>query len=209
MTITKTQWMKAHQRDAYVKRAQREGYPSRSVYKLLAMQEKYHLLSKGMCVLDLGAAPGGWSKLARAYVGDKGWVVSVDLLPIDPNVVGQDVVCIQAQCDESDVLAQIQILLGPRKIDLLMSDMAPNLTGMKAVDQTRSLELVILAWKYANQLLKSGGNFVAKIFEGPEVKAFKQTLSHHFQSCVLYKPDASRARSSEIYVLGIGKLKPI
>ena len=203
-TSSSKRWIKEHQRDHYVKSAKKHGYPSRAAYKLLELQQKYQLFKPGMTVVDLGAAPGGWSVVAKELVGQKGVVIAVDLLPISP-LAGVEF--IQGDFNEQQVFTQLQQRVVERtpngQVDLVISDMAPNISGMKSVDQPRSLHLVELAWDCAQQLLKPGGGFLAKIFQGPGVDALLGDLRKHFKRVKLRKPSASRPRSSEVYILGI------
>ncbi len=156
-------WLKEHRDDPYVQQAQRDGYRSRACYKLLELQDKDKLLQPGMTVLDLGSAPGGWSQVAVALVGDHGRVIASDILPMD-GLAGVDFVC--GDFTEDDVFEQILAVLEGGSVDLVISDMAPNLSGMQAVDQPRSIHLVELALDMAQQVLATDGAFVAKIFQG-------------------------------------------
>ena len=191
-------WLKEHFSDHYVKKAQAKGYLSRAAYKLLALQEKDHLFKPGMTVVDLGAAPGGWSQVARELVGDKGTVIALDILPMDP-VSG--VTFIQGDFREKAVLQQLLDTVGNRKADRVISDMAPNLSGNNSIDQPRSMYLVELAWDCAQQILRPGGHFLTKIFQGEGVDKLVQDLKLHFEMVKSRKPDASRARSREFYLL--------
>lgn len=195
------QWLREHFSDPYVKKAKQQGYPSRAAYKLLDIQAKDHLIKPGMLVVDLGASPGGWSVVAKDLVGSRGAVIGVDLLPLPP-ISG--VTFIQGDCNDEAVFEQLQAEIRKHsktgRVDLVISDMAPNISGEKSIDQPRSLHLVELAWECATQLLKPGGGFLAKIFQGPGIDRFLVQLRRHFKRVKLRKPKASRARSSEVYV---------
>lgn len=196
-------WLKEHFSDQYVKKAQATGYISRAAYKLLALEEKDYLFKRGMTVVDLGAAPGGWSQVSRELVGDKGTVIALDILPMDP-ISG--VTFIQGDFREDAVLQQLLDTLGDRKADLVISDMAPNLSGNKSIDQPRSMYLVELAWDCAQQILRPGGTFLTKVFQGEGVDKLIQDLRLQFEVVKSRKPDASQARSREFYLLSKGFL---
>lgn len=198
-------WLNEHFNDHYVKKAQMEGYPSRAAYKLLELQQKDRLFRPGMTVVDLGAAPGGWSKVAREVVGDRGLVVSVDLLPM---VSIPGVEFIQGDFNDDAVLAQLQTRLqahgkGP-KVDVVMSDMAPNISGQKSMDQPRALHLVEIAWHFATEHLLPNGCFVVKIFQGQGTEQLIKDWRAAFEQVKIRKPQSSRARSSEFYVVARG-----
>ena len=194
-------WMKEHFSDEYVLRSQREGYRSRACYKLLELNEKDKLIRPGMTVVDLGSAPGGWSQVAAELVGDKGRVVASDILPMD-GLAGVDFV--QGDFTEEQVFDSIMKLLGDKPVDLVISDMAPNMSGMAAVDQPQSMYLVELALDMARQVLKPGGVFVAKVFQGEGFDTLLKDMRTSFTSVQSRKPAASRARSREIYQVGKG-----
>lgn len=196
-------WLKEHFSDQYVKQAQAKGYVSRAAYKLIALQEKDHIFKPGMTVVDLGAAPGGWSQVARQLVGDRGRVIALDLLPMEP-ISG--VTFIQGDFREQTVLDVLLKTLGDQKADVVISDMAPNLSGQKSIDQPRSMYLVELAWECAQQILRPGGHFLVKIFQGEGVDRFLQDMKLHFETVKSRKPGASRARSREFYLLNKGFL---
>lgn len=202
MTQSK-RWLKEHFKDPYVKQAQASGYLSRAAYKLLAIQEKDHLIHRGIVVVDLGAAPGGWSQVAQELVGDKGKVIALDILPMEP-ITG--VTFIQGDFRERGVLDQLLAELGDQKVDVVISDMAPNLSGQKSVDQPRSMYLVELAWDCAKQILRPGGNFLVKIFQGEGAEVFIKDLKKHFETVKSRKPEASRPRSREFYLLNMNFL---
>ncbi|MBE2295740.1 MAG: 23S rRNA (uridine(2552)-2'-O)-methyltransferase RlmE [Phycisphaerales bacterium] len=191
-------WLREHFSDEYVRRAQEEGYRSRAVYKLVEIQEKDRVLRSGMTVVDLGAAPGGWSQLAASLVGPRGAVIALDILPIEP-LVGVNF--IQGDFREAAVLEKLLNVLDGRTVDLVMSDIAPNTTGIKAVDQPRGMYLAELALDFSRQCLRPGGDFLVKIFEGEGVDLFLKALRVAFTKVLSRKPNASRARSAERYVL--------
>ena len=193
-----TRWLREHFTDEYVKRAQAEGYRSRAVYKLLEIHEKDHLLRPGLTVVDLGAAPGGWSQLAARLVGEQGRVVASDILPMDALA---DVVFVQGDFTEDEVLQRVLDALGERRADLVMSDMAPNMSGIRDVDQPRAMLLAELALDFARKVLKPGGKFVCKVFHGEGFDAFVKELRAAFGAVLTRKPDASRGRSREVYVI--------
>ena len=194
-------WLQEHNSDHYVKRAQQDGYRSRASYKLLELHKKDRLFKPGMTVVDLGAAPGGWSQVAVTLVGDKGRVVASDILPMD-SIAGVDFV--EGDFTEESVLDEILELLEGQQTDLVISDMAPNMSGMKAVDQPRAMYLIELALELACQILKPEGVFVAKVFHGEGFDDFLRDTKRRFQQVVTRKPDASRSRSREVYLVARG-----
>ena len=191
-------WLKEHFDDHYVKKAQQEGYRSRAAYKLLEIQEKDQIIRKGMMVIDLGAAPGGWSQIAADLVGDKGKVIALDILPMDPL---PDVTVLQGDFQEETVLDELLRSIGGRPVDLVMSDMAPNMSGVKSVDQPRGIYLVELTLELAKTVLKPGGDMLLKLFQGEGSDAFLKACRQHFGKVIIRKPDASRGRSREVYLL--------
>ena len=190
--------MQRHVNDPYVQRAQRAGYRSRAVYKLLEIQEKDRLIEPGMRVVDLGAAPGGWSQVVRQLVGQRGQVVALDILPMEPI---QQVTFIEGDFREEQVLAKLNRVLGGQRLDLVISDMAPNVTGVSAVDQPRSMYLCELALDFARETLKPGGGFLVKVFQGEGFDQFVRELRSSFGRVVTRKPEASRAKSREVYLV--------
>ena len=194
-------WLKEHRDDPYVQQAQREGYRSRACYKLLELQEKDKLLRPGMTVLDLGSAPGGWSQVAIAEVGDHGRVIASDILPMD-GLAGVEFVC--GDFTEDDVFTRIVAALDGAPVDLVISDMAPNMSGMQAVDQPRSIHLVELALDMAQQVLAPKGAFIAKIFQGEGFEQVFQVARSSFLKVLTRKPSASRPRSREVYMVAKG-----
>ena len=191
-------WLREHFTDEYVKRAQKEGYRSRAVYKLLEIHEKDRLLRPGLTVVDLGAAPGGWSQLAARLVGGRGAVIALDLLPMEPL---PGVGFIQGDFRETAVLERLLEMLNGRPVDLVISDMAPNTSGVKAVDQPRGMYLAELALDFARRSLRPGGDFLTKAFQGEGFDGFLRELRAAFAKVLIRKPRASRARSAEQYLL--------
>ena len=198
-------WLKEHFDDEYVKLSQKEGYRSRAIYKLKEIQQKDKLIRPGMQVVDLGAAPGGWSQYAVELVGGSGRVVASDILPIDPLPF---VEFIQGDFTEESVLNDILNVLNKDKekanADVVISDMAPNVTGVESIDQPRSIYLCELSLDMARTILKPGGAFVAKVFQGDGSDAFINDVRQSFKQVKIRKPKASRPRSREIYVVGQG-----
>ena len=191
-------WLKSHFDDAYVKRAQREGYRSRAVYKLEELQQKEHILHPGMIVIDLGAAPGGWSQYAAQRLGGKGRIIAVDLLPMDPL---DGVEFLQGDFMEDEVLDLLIENLGETRADLVMSDMAPNISGIQAVDQPRCMYLAELAVDFAARVLREGGNLLFKAFQGEGFDTLIRELRSQYRQVRVRKPRASSPRSREVYVL--------
>ena len=194
-------WLKEHFDDVYVKRAQQEGWRSRAVYKLIEIDEKDHILKPGMTVVDLGAAPGSWCEYAAHKIGEKGQIIALDILPMDALA---DVTFIQGDFREQDVYDKLLETLGMRPVDLVMSDMAPNISGMKAVDQPRTMYLAELALDLADKVLVDGGDLLIKVFTGEGLDDFKKELRKRFKKILVRKPQASRPRSPEIYLLARG-----
>ncbi len=191
-------WLREHFDDPYVKRAQQEGYRSRAVYKLEEIDRRDRLFRPGMTVVDLGAAPGGWSQYARRSIGDKGRVVALDILPMDP-IPGVEF--LQGDFREQEVLDRLLDTLGGEPADLVISDMAPNISGVNSVDQARAMYLVELAVDLAKQILKPGGDLLLKIFQGEGFEPVLADLRRSFRSVAIRKPKASRPRSREVYAL--------
>lgn len=194
-------WLKEHRDDPYVQQAQREGYRSRACYKLKELQERDTLLRPGMTVVDLGSAPGGWSQVAAELVGHNGRVVASDILPMD-NIAGVEFIC--GDFTEDAVFEKILAAIGDDPVDVVVSDMAPNMSGVNAVDQPRSMYLVELALDMAQRVLAPGGSFVAKVFHGEGFdELFRQTRDN-FDKVLTRKPKASRPRSREVYLVARG-----
>jgi len=202
-TKTSKQWMREHINDPYVQQAQKDGYRSRAAYKLLEIDERDHLLKAGMVVVDLGATPGGWSQVVANKVGDKGKVIALDLLPLVPI---PRVDFILGDFREDSVLAQLEEKLGGKQIGIVISDMAPNISGIDLSDQARSIYLAELALEFAVQHLKPGGAFLVKVFHGVGFEDYVKVMRKHFARVVSRKPKASRDRSNEVYMLGIDKI---
>jgi len=194
-------WLKEHRDDPYVQQAQREGYRSRACYKLLEIQERDKLIQPGMTVLDLGSAPGGWSQVAVELVGHKGRVIASDILAMD-NLAGVEFVL--GDFTEDAVFERILAAIGDQSVDLVISDMAPNMSGVNAVDQPRSMYLVELALDMARQVLAPGGSFVAKVFHGEGFEVLFRDARTSFLKVLTRKPRASRPRSREVYLVAKG-----
>lgn len=194
-------WLEEHVNDPYVKKAQVDGYRSRASYKLLELIDKDRLLRPGMTVLDLGSTPGGWSQVVASLLGKQGRTIASDILPMDPIA---DVVFIEGDFTEQTVFDAILAELDDTKADLVMSDMAPNISGVDAADQAASMYLVELALDMAIAVLKPGANYVTKVFHGEGYDQYLKDMREHFDKVVVRKPDASRARSREVYVVGKG-----
>jgi len=201
---TSKQWMREHVNDPFVQLAQKEGYRSRAAYKLLEIDAKDRLFKPGSLVVDLGATPGGWSQVAAAKVGRSGKVIALDLLPLNP-LAGVDF--IQGDFREQAVLRQLDDLLQGKPVGLVISDMAPNISGVVAADQARAMHLAELAMEFALEHLKPDGSFLVKVFHGKGFEAFLKLMRSRFARVVTRKPKASRDRSSEVYLLGSGKLE--
>lgn len=195
-------WLSEHFSDEYVKQAQALGYRSRAVFKLKELDERDRLLKPGRVVVDLGAAPGGWSQWAAERIGKKGAIIALDLLPVEelPGVT-----FIQGDFREEAVLQQLREMLAGRAVDLVLSDMAPNMSGNRAVDQARGMHLAELALETAMEILKPGGDFVTKLFQGPDVDEYVRTVRGLFTKVSVRKPKASRDRSPEVYLVGRGR----
>ena len=191
-------WLAEHFDDPYVKQAQQQGLRSRAAFKLLELQEKYTLIRPGMTVIDLGAAPGAWSQVARPQVGSAGRVVALDILPMAP-VSGVEF--IQGDFTEDEPVRALELALGGAAVDLVLSDMAPNISGMATVDQARSMYLAELALEFARAHLKPGGDLVVKLFQGADFDSFVREVRSLFAKVQVIKPKASRPRSNEVYLL--------
>lgn len=193
--------MREHVNDPYVLQAVKEGYRSRAVYKLMEIDERDHLLKPGMTVVDLGAAPGGWTQVVAKKIGPSGVLVAFDILPMDP-VHGA--FFIQGDFREDAALAQLDDALRGRPVDLVISDMAPNISGVGIVDQARSMLLAELALEFSRQHLKPGAHFLVKVFQGDGFEDFVREMRSYFSQVLVRKPKASRGRSTEVYMLGKG-----
>jgi 23S rRNA (uridine2552-2'-O)-methyltransferase len=197
-----TRWLKEHFSDPYVKRAQAEGWRSRAVFKLEELLQRDQILKPGMVVVDLGAAPGGWSQMVREKLGDKGRVIALDILPMQ-GIAGVDF--IEGDFREEAVLEQLKALLGDAPVDLVLSDMAPNISGVTVADQARAMYLAELARDFAEVHLKRGGAFLIKLFQGRDYDAYLKSLRQGYERVSIRKPKASRARSPEVYALATAK----
>ena len=195
-------WMHEHVNDPYVQRAQKDGYRARAAYKLLEINEKDKLIKSGTLLADLGSAPGSWSQVAAKLVGSSGQVFALDILPME-RIDG--VHFIQGDFREDEVLRQFENLLSNRPLDLVICDMAPNMSGNAVTDQARSYYLCELALDFARNHLKTGGSFLVKVFQGAGYQEYLAEMRSLFQTVQTRKPDASRNRSSEIYLLGKNK----
>jgi 23S rRNA (uridine2552-2'-O)-methyltransferase len=193
-------WLKEHFADPYVQRAQSEGFRSRAVYKLEEIDRREQLLKPGRVCLDLGAAPGAWSQYARTRVGKRGRVIASDILPM-PLLAGVEFV--QGDFRDEEVLGKLRALLPGRAVDVLLSDMAPNLSGVDAIDQPRAMYLAELALQMAQDVLKDGGDALIKVFQGAGFEEFVRTARVRFGKVKLIKPEASRSRSPEMYLLAM------
>jgi len=195
-------WLHEHVNDHYVHMAQKDGYRARAAYKLLEINEKDKLIKRGTVLADLGSAPGSWSQVAAKLVGDSGKVFALDILPMDEI---EGVSFIQGDFREDDVLARFESLLAGRPLDLVICDMAPNMSGNAVTDQARSYYLCELALDFAANHLKTGGNFLVKVFQGAGCQEYMAAMRAVFGTVQTRKPEASRNRSSEIYLLGRNK----
>ncbi|WP_028079167.1 23S rRNA (uridine(2552)-2'-O)-methyltransferase RlmE [Solimonas soli] len=191
-------WIAEHEADPYVQEARRLGYRSRAVFKLKEIQEKDKLLRPGQIVVDLGAAPGGWSQYARPLLGSKGQLFALDILPFDP-VPGVDIIV--GDFREDAVLHQLEAKVGDQLVDVVLSDMAPNLSGVDIADQASSIYLGELALEFAKAHLKPKGTLLVKAFQGEGFDAYVKAMRDAFETVTIRKPKASRARSSEVYLL--------
>lgn len=200
-TKTSKAWMMEHVTDPYVQLAKHEGYRSRASYKLLEIIERDHLLKPGMRVVDLGATPGGWSQVVAQKLAGQGKVIALDLLEMAP-LAG--VTFIQGDFREDAVLADLVKALDGRPVDLVISDMAPNLSGVGLVDQARAMHLAELALEFALQHLKPGGSFLVKVFQGDGFDEYIRTMRGHFRQVATRKPKASRGRTNETFLLAVG-----
>ncbi len=198
---TSADWLKEHVDDVYVQKAQQDGYRTRASYKLIELDEKDKLLKPGMTVIDLGAAPGGWSQVVTRRLNGSGVIIASDILPMDPI---EDVNFIQGDFTEESVFDELMAVVDGRPVDLVISDMAPNMSGVASIDQPGSMYLVELALDMARQVLKPNGQFVAKVFQGEGFDEYIKELRSSFSKVMIRKPRASRARSKEVYVVGKG-----
>jgi 23S rRNA (uridine2552-2'-O)-methyltransferase len=200
-TKSSKRWLKEHFSDDYVQKAQQNGYRSRAVYKLQEINQKDTLLRTGMTVVDLGAAPGGWSQLAAEIVGEKGKVIAVDILSMDP-IPGVEIQ--QGDFTTQEVYENVIKILDGRNAGLVMSDMAPNISGIASVDQARAMYLAELSLDLARKVLVSDGDFLVKVFQGSGFDELKREMGLAFKKVVIRKPKASRSRSREVYMVARG-----
>lgn len=198
---TSKKWLDEHVNDPYVQQAQRDGYRSRASYKLIEINEKDKLYKQGSIVMDLGSAPGGWSQIVAPVVGENGRVIASDILPMD-GIAG--VTFIQGDFTEAAVYEKIMASLDSHKVDAVISDMAPNMSGVSTTDQHASMYLVELALDMARNVLKPGGSFCAKVFQGVGSEEFIKDMRTSFNKVIIRKPAASRPRSREVYLVGQG-----
>lgn len=197
---TSRAWMQEHVSDRYVRKAKEEGYRSRAAFKLRQLAGQDRLIQPGMTVVDLGAAPGGWSQVAAEMTGPKGRVVAVDILPMAPL---PGVEFLQGDFREAETLERLERALGDRPVDLVLSDMSPNISGIGMVDQARAAHLAELALQFALERLKPGGSLLVKMFQGEGFAEVREQMRRSFARVLARKPDASRSRSPEMYLLGM------
>lgn len=201
LSASSQRWLKEHFDDKYVKQAQEQGLRSRAVFKIDEIQKKDKLIKPGMTVVDLGAAPGGWSQFSTEVSGDSGSVIACDILPMDA-IAGVDF--LQGDFREESVLNALLDRIGGRNVDVLLSDMAPNMAGNDSIDQSRSMYLVELALDMCHQVLKKNGSFVVKVFQGEGSEQYLKEVRKVFSTVKIRKPDSSRARSREVYLVAAG-----
>jgi len=201
-TKTSKAWMREHVTDPYVRRAKQDGYRSRAAYKLLEILEKDKLVRTGMTIVDLGAAPGGWSQVLAPLVGEKGRVIALDVLEMEPI---RHVTFLRGDFSEDKALEALKMALDGRQADLVVSDMAPNISGVGMVDQARSIGLAELALDFTGNFLKPGGCLLVKVFQGAGLDEFRKQLGEVFDSVAVRKPKASRDHSSELFLLAKGR----
>lgn len=197
-TPSSKRWLAEHEADHYVQEARRLGYRSRALFKLKEIHERDRLLKPGMTVVDLGAAPGGWAQFARPLLGARGRLIALDLLPMEPL---RDVEFLPGDFRDEAVLRQLEALAGGRAVDLVLSDMAPNITGIDTADAAAIFYLGELALEFCKAQLKEGGTFLTKVFQGEGIQAYTRQVRAHFATVQVRKPKASRPRSREIYLL--------
>lgn len=200
-TKSSSEWLRRHVNDPFVKQAQLDGYRSRSAYKLIELNEKDRLIKPGMRILDLGSAPGGWSQVAGKLVGKKGRVLATDILPMDPI---PNVDFIQGDFTDEAIIEQLFTWLGGGRFDLIISDIAPNLSGIDSADQAGSMYFLELALDTVRKTLKPGATFAAKMFQGSGSDDYVKELRESFEKVLIRKPAASRAQSREVYIVAKG-----
>jgi 23S rRNA (uridine2552-2'-O)-methyltransferase len=199
-----TRWYLEKKREHYYKQAKKNGYRARSAYKLKQIQKKFHILKKGDNVVDLGAAPGGWSLVAKELVGERGNVIGIDLLPINKI---EGITFLEGDMTEDQSIEKIKQSLNTSVVDVVLSDMSPNISGNYSLDQAKSVFLCEQALKTVNSILKNNGNFICKIFEGEDLKSFIEKIKPMFKSIKKFSPDASRKTSSEVYIIAKSFMK--
>jgi len=197
-TSSSVRWMNEHLKDEFVKKAQKEGYRSRAAYKLLEIIDKNQIIKTGFKVLDLGAAPGGWSQVAIKIVGKTGQVIATDILPVESIA---NVEFLQGDFTEERIYKKLLNLTNKQKINVVLSDMAPNMSGQISIDQPKSMYLAELALDMATKVLSHNGHFVVKIFHGDGFDSFIQNSRKNFKKVIIRKPKASRPRSKEVYLI--------
>jgi len=205
-TRTSKGWMQEHVNDEYVKRAQRDGYRARAAYKLIEIDDKDHLIKPGMVIVDLGSTPGSWSQVVTQRLKGQGKIIALDLLEMQP-ITG--VQFIHGDFREDAVLAQLEATLGESRVDLVIADMAPNISGISDVDQANAMYLTELALDFSYKWLKPGGHFLVKVFNGSGFEEIVKNMRQGFDKVSTRKPKASRDRSSELYLLGSGRRKDV
>jgi len=197
-----TRWYSEKKREHFYKEAKKSGYRARSAYKLIQIQKKFKIINKNDIVIDLGAAPGGWSQVANKYIGNKGKIIGIDLSPIKPI---EGIIFLQGDMTDKSSLKEIKTNLECKKADVVLSDMAPDISGNYSVDQARSIFLCEQALNTANNLLRPGGNFVCKAFSGEDLSDFTKKIKNNFKIVKNFSPPASRKSSSEIYIIAKNK----
>lgn len=197
----KNAWLVRQDKDPFVKLAKAQGYRSRASFKLLELQQKYHLFKPGMNIIDLGAAPGGWSQVVQTIVGKTGHIIALDLLPIAPI---ENVTLLQGDFTQEATYMSLQAIVNDKKVDWVISDMAPNMSGTWVVDQAKAMYLVECALDFAQRTLKSEGGFLVKSFQGEGFESILKNLRSCFKKVAIKKPKASRSESKEIYLLATG-----
>lgn len=200
-TSSSQRWLAEHFSDPYVKKAQAAGYRSRATFKLLEIQNKEKIIKPGMTIIDLGAAPGGWSQIAAELVGAKGRIIALDILPMEPLA---NVTCIQGDFREENVFEELLAAINNTQVDLVFSDMSPNISGNKHIDLPRSYHLADLSLDLVNRVLKEKGDLLIKVFQGTGFDELLKKMRNAFDRVIVCKPQASRARSNEKYFLGRG-----
>ncbi len=201
-TKSSRRWLNEHFNDEYVKTAQAKGFRSRAVFKLIEIQEKDRIIKPGMNIIDLGAAPGSWSQYAADLVGKQGKIIALDILPIE--AIRDNVEVIQGDFRELEVLDDLKAIINSNKVDIIFSDMAPNISGLKAIDQPHAMYLAELAFDMCQHFLKKGGVLLIKVFQGEGTENLISNIRPQFTKVIIRKPKASRQRSKEFYLLAKG-----